>query len=264
MGYCRRQKPWLAALPRFTALLALLLLAAPPLAESTELEVPHSLKVNGLRPAVAVISDATPRFSFLHSKLSGEQAAVFGVTQRFYRITVRKVGDTVRAVVADEHGGDLMWDSGPVESANCSEIVYAGQALAAFTRYEWTAEWTASGAVGSSAAATATFETGPMETTDWRGAAWLQSRKTQYRRVFVLPAATEVVWARAYVAALGCAHVEVNGAVPQPDLMGICPWSVTPNLAVDPSASLNVRYVTHNLTGMLKVSASNAHCESCP
>ena len=35
------------------------------------------MKVNGLRPAVAVISDATPRFSFLHSKLSGEQAAVF-------------------------------------------------------------------------------------------------------------------------------------------------------------------------------------------
>eukprot|EP01047_Picozoa_sp_COSAG01_P022437 COSAG01_NODE_1331_length_10699_cov_28.574717_1_plen_282_part_00 len=244
--------------PGQSCLLALLLvsLLALVVVESsmTELEAPHSLKVNGLLPAVAVISDAMPRFSFMHSQLSG--MATFGITQASYRITVHKVGSSRAAATGDLHDYNLMWDSGGVNGTNCTQIVYAGRALIAFTRYEWTAQWTASGAFGSSAVATATFETGPMATTDWHGAAWLQGRKTQYRRVFVLPAATEVVWARAYVAALGCAHVEVNGAVPQPDLMGMCPWSVTPNLEADPSASLNVRYVTHNLSRMLKVRAT--------
>ena len=41
------------------------------------------------------------------------------------------------------------------------------------------------------------------------------------------------------IAAAGCAHVEVNGAVPLPDLRGICPW---------PVQSSGVRYVTHHLT----------------
>eukprot|EP01052_Picozoa_sp_SAG31_P006992 SAG31_NODE_328_length_17643_cov_46.707649_12_plen_582_part_00 len=234
------------------------------LAKSLVSAPPHSLRVDGLLPAVAVISEARPRFSFLHARLnslpsndSGTQPAIFGVTQASYRITVRKVDSA--AFVADADDGDsLVWDSGAVRSVNCSQIVYAGQPLTAFTRYEWTAEWTASDGFGKSAVATATFETGPMTTADWHGARWLQSRKTQYRRVFTLPAASSIIWARAYVSASGCAHVEVNGAVPQPDLMGICPWSVMPNLLVDPSANLNVRYVTHNLTKMLQAGAANA------
>eukprot|EP01043_Picozoa_sp_COSAG02_P040296 COSAG02_NODE_3249_length_7096_cov_5.491496_3_plen_258_part_00 len=231
---------------------ALLALSSLALTESAELEAPHSLKVNGLLPAVAVISDAVPRFSFLHSKLGVGAAGVFGITQTSYRITVRKLRD----VAGGSDDADLMWDSKTVNSTSCSQILYAGRALIAFTRYEWTAEWTASGTFGSSAAARATFETGPMATTDWRGAAWLQGSKTQYRRTFVLPVATQVVWARAYVAALGCAHVEINGAVPQPNLMGICPWSVAPNLDANPSASLNVRYMTHNISRLLKVGAA--------
>ena len=35
-----------------------------------------------------------------------------------------------------------------------------------------------------------------------------------------------VEWARAYVAAAGCHHLEINGQVPAPDLRGICPWPV--------------------------------------
>ena len=206
-----------------------------------KLDAPHSLKVNGLLPAVAVISDPLPRFSFLYAEL-GEGAV--GVTQASYRIAVSKIDSAA-----------LVWDSGSVNSANCSEIVYEGLPLTAFTRYEWTAEWTASGDVGSSNAATASFETGPMATKDWHNAAWLQSQNTQYRREFVLPSTASIVWARAYVAAAGCAHIEINGAVPQPNLMGICPWSVTPNLAIAPSSSLNVQYVTHNITGLLKVSS---------
>lgn len=217
----------------------------PQGAEVHSLESPHSLKVNGLLEAVAVISSPVARFSFVHSELA---TPAFGVTQSSYHITVSAVDS-----------GALLWDSGDVASANCSEIVYGGPALTPFTRYTWTAAWTPSVGGGRSDAAEARFETGPMQTHDWRGAAWLQnSSKSQYRRSFALPPASGITWARMYVAASGCAHVEVNGATPLPDLMGICPWSTAPNTALFPNASLNVRYVTHDLTGLLHAGAENA------
>ena len=57
-----------------------------------------------------------------------------------------------------------------------------------------------------------------------------------------------MAFARAYVAAAGCAHVEVNGKVPQPDLRGICPW---------PVSTASVRYVTHDITALV-ISGKNA------
>ena len=44
-----------------------------------------------------------------------------------------------------------------------------------------------------------------------------------------------MVFARVYVAAMGCAHIEINSRVPMPDLRGICPW---------PVYSDSARYVT--------------------
>ena len=70
-----------------------------------------------------------------------------------------------------------------------------------------------------------TFETGPMADADWQNASWL-SGSNQFRLNLTLPAGARVDWARAYVAATGCHALEVNGAVPQPDLRGICPWAV--------------------------------------
>ena len=222
-------------------LLGMLLAAAAALVAATSAAppAPVHLRVEGLRESVAVISEANPRFSFIHGDLAGPS---FGVTQASYRITVADADAD-----ADETGATL-WDSGNVKSSNCSQIVYAGKkALSPFTRYTWTAEWTSS--VGDqSEQATSRFETGPMAVGDWQDAGWLSGAKSQFRNSFSVAAGKKVVFARAYVAAAGCAHIEVNGKVPQPDLRGICPWPVT---------TASVRYVTHDITDLV-TSGKNA------
>jgi hypothetical protein len=205
------------------------------------LPAPVHLRVEGLLEEVAVISEALPRFSFLHGDVG---AGSFGTTQASYRITVvgSDPGGTATQAVAAATAAAPLWDSGDVKSTNCSQLVYAGKALAPFTRYTWTVEWTSS-AGDRSAPATSRFETGPMAASDWQGAGWLGGGgKSQLRNEFSVPAGKKVAFARAYVAAAGCAHVEVNGQVPQPDLRGICPWPVT---------TASVRYVTHDITGLL-------------
>ena len=210
--------------------LAPLLAAAVASTASAAPAAPVHLRVEGLLEAVAVISEPNPRFSFLH----GDQPkAAFGLTQASYRITV---ADTDAAA-----GGAALWDSGEVKSSNCSQIVYAGKVLTPFTRYTWTVEWTSSAGT-TSAPATSRFETGPVAVADWQGAGWLSGAHSQFRNEFSLPAGKKVAFARAYVAAAGCAHIEVNGKVPAPDLRGICPWPVN---------TASVRYVTHDITPLV-------------
>ena len=232
------------------------LLVAVTSISSAALPAPFHLRVEGLLEAVAVISEPSPRFSFLHGADLAPQS--FGVTQASYRITVAAADDTAAA--------KEVWDSGYVNSSNCSQIVYAGKALAPFTRYTWSAGWTSS-AGHTSALATAKFETGPLAASDWQGAGWLRGcildppvhwascltdgdtgAKGQFRNEFSVPVGKKVRFARAYVAAAGCAHIEVNGGIPKPDLRGICPWPVTTS---------SVRYVTHDITPLI-VPGTNA------
>lgn len=205
------------------------------------LPAPVHLRVEGLEQNVAVISDPFPRFSFLHGMIGG---ASFGVTQVSYRIIVAD---------ADTNSTELLWDSGEVLSANCSQIVYgAGNGLVPFTRYKWNVTWTSSDGMRS-APASARFETGPISPSDWQDAGWLNgtklggagaviSMKNQFRNDFDVPVEESVVFARIYVAAMGCAHVEVNGRVPMPDRRGICPWPVFSNSA---------RYMSHDITDLI-------------
>jgi hypothetical protein len=72
---------------------------------------------------------------------------------------------------------------------------------------------------------------------DWKNASFLTG-PGQFRLEFTLPSAP--VGGRAYIAAGGCHHLEVNGAVPTPDLRGICPWAVNPGTTV--------RYQTRAIT----------------
>jgi alpha-L-rhamnosidase len=215
---------------------------------------PVHLRVEGLLEPVAVISEARPRFSYLHD---GEpvRRSSFGITQASYRVTVADAD--ARAVGAGPDAtAQLLWDSGDVKSSNCSQIVYDGQALRPFSRYIWTVAWTSS-AGETSATATSQFETGPMDVSDWQGAGWLESSahnttgvlRSQFRNEFSLPDSKKLAFARAYVAAAGCAHVEVNGRVPQPDLRGVCPW---------PVSTTSVRYVTHDVTSLLELGKKNA------
>eukprot|EP01047_Picozoa_sp_COSAG01_P099017 COSAG01_NODE_29113_length_645_cov_0.663004_1_plen_155_part_01 len=99
---------------------------------------PENLRVEGLLEPVAVISEWSPRFSFLHGDTV---AAGFGVTQASYRITV-----------ADADSGTPLWDSSDVKSSNCSQIAYAGKPLPPFTRFAWSVEWTSSAGVRSAPA----------------------------------------------------------------------------------------------------------------
>ena len=189
------------------------------------LPAPINLRLEGLLPEEAVITESLPRFSFVH----GDVALPRGAQQHSYRINV-KIGD------------EQLWDSGDVASRNMSQIEYAGPALPPFTRFTWTARWTAANALGSSAPAEATFETGPISDADWQGAKWLVGDGGQYRLAFELPSGN-VEWARAYVAATGCHSIRVNGRVPAPDLRGICPWPV--------DALKKIRFQTHDLTALL-------------
>ena len=65
-----------------------MLLAAAALltASSAAAPAPVHLRVEGLLESVAVISEASPRFSFVHGDLA---TTSFGVTQASYHITVR-------------------------------------------------------------------------------------------------------------------------------------------------------------------------------
>jgi alpha-L-rhamnosidase len=231
-------------------------------AQAASPSAPVHLRVEGLLEEVAVISEPLPRFSFVHGELATPS---FGVTQASYHITVADADATTAGGHADADATAAtatapLWDSGDVTSSNCSQIVYGGKALSPFTRYTWTVAWTSSAGT-KSAPATGRFETGPLAVSDWQGAGWLRGcalnppthwascttggdtgAKAQFRNEFTVPAGKTVAFARAYVAAAGCAHIEVNGQVPQPDLRGICPWPVT---------TASVRYVTHDVTGLI-------------
>eukprot|EP01047_Picozoa_sp_COSAG01_P071226 COSAG01_NODE_10999_length_2030_cov_1.718281_1_plen_629_part_01 len=195
------------------------------------LPAPVSLLVEGLEADVAVVSEAQPRFSFHHGNLTALLPR--GSQQVSYQLTVAIMGSSTP-----------LWDSGVVTSSNSTQIDYGGsKPLEPFTRYEWTAKWTGGTSAESvtSMAATSTFETGPMAVADWHGADYLLG--TQNRFELEIPAGKTIMWARAYVAAVGCHHLEINGHIPLPDLRGICPWPVN---------GVNIRYQTRNITSLLK------------
>jgi hypothetical protein len=210
------------------------------------MSAPQHLRVENLLPAnqLVVLSESKPRFAFHHAPL-----AAFGVTQASYHITVSLLR-------AGTNKSTVVWDSGDVVSTNTSEIVYgqggttAATPLVPFSRYRFCVWWTASDPeVGTSPQACAPFETGPMQEADWQGAGWLialsqagrPNSDTQYRHTFSIPHPENIEFARVYVAAAGCAHVEVNGAVPLPDMRGICPW------VVKGTTMRSIRYMTHRI-----------------
>lgn len=183
---------------------------------------PVNLRVEGLTADVAFISEPKPRFSFLHEPIPADSSSSVArnVTQSSYHITIVRTGGA--GVTAPEK----MWDSGEVESSDCSEIEYAGAALPPFSSYTWTVAYTTNTGY-TSKTARSTFETGPMKAGDWGNSTsngTFLSGQNQFRLEFELPSTP--LSGRGYIAAAGCHHLEVNGVVPTPDLKGICPWAV--------------------------------------
>ena len=94
----------------------MLTVALPPaLPRVGALPAPTRLRVEGLDSPDAVLSEPSPRFSFVHPPSEP------GVRQTSY---------------CNGRDGPL-WDSGDVQSEDCTEIIYAGSPLKPFTRYLW-------------------------------------------------------------------------------------------------------------------------------
>ena len=104
------------------------------------------------------LDEARPRFGW---RIDSEDRDVL---QRAYRVTVSREGE-------------ILWDSGLVESAETQWIEYAGKALLPRTEYQWKV---VSYAGESSAEAESSFETGLMDSSiaAWRGAKWIGDRET--------------------------------------------------------------------------------------
>jgi alpha-L-rhamnosidase len=189
---------------------------------------PVGLKVEGLLEPVLALSEPHPRFAFTHGVVANSSR---GLSQAGYRLQVTSMGSQ----------SGVVWDSGRVNSSECSEIVYSGSSLAAFVQYGWSVLWLGSDGVWS-ATASATFEMGPISAADWGGAKYLTSSQLRYE--FDTPA--RVTRARAHIAAAGCNVVEVNGKRPTRDFLGVCDWTVF---------SKRILYQTHDITDLFTTSA---------
>ena len=120
----------------------------------------EALRVCGLENPLA-LGDAPPRFSW---KLGGDTARAAQVA---YRITVaRSESDLAR-------GGNLVWDSGRVESGSGVDVAYAGPALPSRSRVWWQVEAWSKGARKPWRSAPAMWETG-LAPADWQ-AEWVAS-----------------------------------------------------------------------------------------
>lgn len=133
-----------------------------------------------------------PRFSWVLEH--GERAQ----GQSSYEILVSSKAN------ADE--GDL-WASEKVDSADSSQVVYAGKALRSGCTYYWRIRyWDKDGRQGPFSQV-ARFDTGLFSRDDWRSK-WIGG-KNQLRKEFEL--AKKAVRARAYVCGLGYSELRLNG-----------------------------------------------------
>jgi len=133
-----------------------------------------------------------PRFSWVLEH--GERAQ----GQSYYEILVSSKAN------ADE--GDL-WASEKVDSADSSQVVYAGKALRSGCTYYWRIRyWDKDGRQGPFSQV-ARFDTGLFSRDDWRSK-WIGG-KNQLRKEFEL--AKKAVRARAYVCGLGYSELRLNG-----------------------------------------------------
>lgn len=102
-------------------------------------------------------------------------------------------------------GGE--WDSGKVSSSQSVHVAYAGKPLASGRTYYWKVRYWDSDDHASPYSAVARFETGLLESADWK-AKWIGGAN-QIRKEFTLP--SRPVRARAYVAGLGYYELRING-----------------------------------------------------
>lgn len=107
-------------------------------------------------------------------------------------------------VVMSESG--VAWVSGNVSSSATSGIVYAGAKLTSDTDYKWTVS--SADSAGNWSSSSAYFGTALFSAADWKGQ-WIAGSNA-LDTAFSL-AAPVIVRARAYVTAVGCYELWLNG-----------------------------------------------------
>jgi len=143
-----------------------------------------------------------PRFSW---RMADQRQ---GAAQTAYRLMVGT--DSAALSKAQATVWNTEWQQSP---ANL--VTYAGEPLKPFTKYYWSVMIADHKQQKSAVAAIASFETGMMQMSNWRGA-WISDRADinlkpapYFRTTFT--AAKKVKSARAYIAAAGLYELSVNG-----------------------------------------------------
>jgi alpha-L-rhamnosidase len=197
---------------------------------------PAELRVDGLAAPLGLAADDI----FFAWQVRDDRR---GARQSAYRIEVS-------GPVRGDDGGRVVWDSGPVDSAEQAFVPYAGPPLSSDAAYRWTVQtWDASGQ-GGPPSAPASFETG-LRNDEWE-ASWITRVVSEtaepcqytYARAEVTVAPARIDRARAYVSGDQQYEFYVNGvragkgqAYSYPDSM---------------------YYETLDLTGLLRPGAPNA------
>ncbi|MDQ3277114.1 MAG: glycoside hydrolase family 78 protein [Bacteroidota bacterium] len=167
-----------------------------PLSNITGLKCEHLINPLG-------IDAAHPRFSWV---LSNQKKVIAQSTYRLF------VGPDSVGIAT---GKAVHWVSGKI-SASTNLATYAGKPLLPFTKYYWRVEiWDQNNAsLGSSAVAS--FETGLMNQSNWKGF-WISDNHSiqtkpapLFRKTF--NAKKKIKTARAYIAAAGLYELFINGA----------------------------------------------------
>ena len=144
-----------------------------------------------------------------HPRLTWQlQDTRFDAKQNAYQI----ITGTDSAEVSKGTGN--YWQTGEVHSA-MQLIAYAGKALQPFTRYYWTVQvWDKDGHP-SPLAAVSSFETGMMQSSNWKGS-WISDSRDihlkpapYFRKTFLLN--KKIKSARAYIAVAGLYELYING-----------------------------------------------------
>ena len=130
-------------------------MAADVAAESSAETAIVNLETQGRTNPIGVDAQQ-PAFSW--QMQSGE----IGAAQKSYQIVVQ------------DSEGNVVWDSGVVESSKSNEIEYEGNSLTPATKYSWTVTVTDNND-NTIQSESATFETGLMDTStaSWDGAKWI-------------------------------------------------------------------------------------------
>jgi alpha-L-rhamnosidase len=162
-----------------------------PMAASAAPAPPSGLRCEYLTDPIGV-DVANPRFFWLLDN------SARGSRQTAYQVLVSTEPAASK--------GD-QWDSGKVESAEFTHIVFGGKPLHSDKTYYWKVRYWDGNGDASLYSSIARFDTGLFSPSDWK-AQWIRGGN-QLRKEYSLPA--KVRRARAYVAGIGYYELRING-----------------------------------------------------